>query len=126
MEVAILFSQKIYRLTMEPNTQVYFVSNRPQNYVEIQAQVTDTESIENFESLEEPSLLTLFISFLPTFIVLGLLWRFLYRSSKRTDKAINVGDNNTAAIEANNELLRESLQIQKDLLEELRKRPSAS
>ena len=111
---------------MEYSSQVYFASNRSQDYVEIQAQASSSEGSESFGSIE-PALLVghILVNALPVLILLGLSWLYLSGSNKRSRKVLETADKNTAAIEANSELLRENVQLQKELLEELRKRSSS-
>ena len=112
---------------MEYSSQVYFASNRSQDYVEIQAQASSSEGSKSVEPIA-PALLVghILVNALPMLILLGLSWLYLSSSNKRNQKVLETADRNTAAIEANSELLRENVQLQKELIEELRKRSGSS
>ena len=104
---------------MEHGPQIHWISNYPQGHIEIQAQAQSSDEIADFAAVEAPSLLVMLLSFLPTLIFFGLMYLYFSSQKKRTNAVLETANRNTTAIEANNELLRENIQLQKKLIEEM-------
>ncbi|MEM6449239.1 MAG: hypothetical protein AAF703_02890 [Cyanobacteria bacterium P01_D01_bin.105] len=110
---------------MESNLQDDLIAAKTsQSYVQIQAQAPQNlEGIEREDvPVESPSIIPVLFGLLPPLIILGVLYFFLSKQNNRVRESLEAADRNTAAIEANNELLRENIQLQKELIEEMRKR----
>ncbi len=90
------------------------------HYTEMQATETYQEPTDN-ESLAD--LISSLIVFFITFGVLFLFFKYTYRySRKMLTEQKATADENTEAIKLNNGLLREQIELQREILEALRRK----